>query len=93
MDLDELKKLQTTMQDAARSFEHSVTSGMNAAESELQNIAKDADPTAAPALPAPEAPAETAAADLTATAAPEKTPQLELELSSSAQASQQEKRA
>src|SRR2546423_7960802 len=45
MELDELKKLQTTMQDAARSFEQSVTSGVNAADSELQKIAKDADPT------------------------------------------------
>src|SRR5215204_6343954 len=65
MELDELKKLQTTMQDAARSFEQSVTSEVNAAESEFQKIAKDADPSNASstspdalvdhALPAPDA--------------------------------------
>src|SRR3978361_968950 len=45
MELDELKKLQTTVQDAARSFEQSVTSQVNTAESEFQKIAHDADPT------------------------------------------------
>src|SRR6201989_3047467 len=66
MELDELKKLQNTMQDAARSFEQSVKGGMSSAESELQNIAKETDPTSAPAqtLPAPEAPAETPPPDL-----------------------------
>jgi sec-independent protein translocase protein TatB len=55
MELDELKKLQSTMQDAARSFEQSVTSEVNAAESEFQKIAREADPSAAPAeLPAPD---------------------------------------
>ena len=93
MELDELKKLQTTMQDAAHSFQQSVTSGMNAAESELKSIAKETDPTSAQALPAPEAPAETAPPDLTATPAADQTPQLELELSSSARAAAQEKRA
>src|SRR3954466_13339821 len=47
MELEELKKLQTSMQDAARTFEQSVTSQANAVETEAQKIAKDADITAA----------------------------------------------
>ena len=66
MELDELKKLQTTMQDAARSFEQSVTSEVNSAEAELQKIAQAADPAALPppaigssgAVPEPETAAE-----------------------------------
>src|SRR5919106_3531219 len=45
MELDELKKLQTTMEDAARSFEQSVTREVNTAEAELQKIAQEANPT------------------------------------------------
>ena len=48
MELDELRKLQTSMQDAARSFEQSVTREVNAAESELQKIAQEANPTELP---------------------------------------------
>ena len=79
MELDELRKLQTTMQDAARSFEHSVTSEVNAAESELQKIATDAkpDPAPPPAIAAPEEP------QVEATRA-EARAQLELELPASA---------
>ena len=68
MELDELRKLQTTMQDAARSFEQSVTREVSTAESELQKIAQEANPTyvepAAPAeavMPAIAPPAESAA--------------------------------
>jgi sec-independent protein translocase protein TatB len=71
MELDELKKLQTSMQDAARSFEESVTREVNTTESELQKIAQEANPTALPP-PAP----ETAAAPET----PEPSPQMDLEL-------------
>ena len=45
IELDELRKLQTSMQDAARSFEQSVTREVNATESELQKIAQEANPT------------------------------------------------
>jgi sec-independent protein translocase protein TatB len=38
MELDELRKLQATMQDAARSFERSVSKEINETESELQKI-------------------------------------------------------
>jgi sec-independent protein translocase protein TatB len=55
MQLEELKKLQATMQDAARDFESSVNKEVNAAESELQKIAQEANPTPLPA-PAEAAP-------------------------------------
>jgi sec-independent protein translocase protein TatB len=64
MELDELKKLQASMQDAARSFEQSVTREVNATEGELQKIAQEANPTPLPApQPEPGAPAEIAAAN------------------------------
>jgi sec-independent protein translocase protein TatB len=57
MELDELRKLQTSMQDAARSFEQSVNREVNAAETELQKIAQEANPTSPePLMPNPEAP-------------------------------------
>src|SRR5690349_5028782 len=46
MELEELKKLQTTMQDAARDFEASMHREVNAAESEFRKIAAEADPSA-----------------------------------------------
>src|SRR5688500_14464472 len=49
MQLDELRKLQSSMQDAARDFESSVTREVNATESELQKIAQEANPTPLPA--------------------------------------------
>ena len=82
MELDELKKLQSSMQDAARSFEHSVTQGVSATESELHKIAQEANPVALP--PAEPDVAATHDAQPLAEAAPapapEPTPQLELEL-------------
>ena len=57
MQLDELKKLQAQMQDAATSFEQSVTKEVNATESELNKIAQEANP-----LPPPTA-AETSPVD------------------------------
>src|SRR5687768_5111509 len=47
--LDELRKLQASMQDAARDFETSVNREVNAAESEIQKIAQEANPTPLPA--------------------------------------------
>jgi len=78
MELDELKKLQSSMQDAARSFEHSVTSGVSTAESELQKIAQEANPSTLPP-PAPDHAAPEAAASESAAPA-DPTPQLELAL-------------
>ena len=49
MQLEELRKLQASMQDAARDFESSVSREVNAAESEIQKIAQEANPTPLPA--------------------------------------------
>ena len=97
MELDELRKLQTTMQDAARSFEQSVTQEVNTAESELRKIAQEANPVSAPpstTLEDPDAAAardakDDAAATAPASASPaltagEARAQLELDISSSA---------
>jgi len=46
MELDELRKLQNSMQDAARSLEQSVTKEISATETEFQKLADAADPTA-----------------------------------------------
>ena len=75
MELDELSKLQTSMQDAARSFEQSVTQEVNATESELQKIAQEANPTALPP-PAPRPLRQPTPRG----SPPEPTPQPELEL-------------
>ena len=97
MELDELRKLQTTMQDAARSFEQSVTQEVNTAESELRKIAQEANPVSAPpstTLEDADAAAARDAKDDAAAAAPasaspaltagEARAQLELDISSSA---------
>jgi sec-independent protein translocase protein TatB len=56
MELDELRKLQTTIQDATQSFEQSVKREVSAAESGFQKLAQDIDPAAAsPSAPAPPA--------------------------------------
>jgi sec-independent protein translocase protein TatB len=58
MELEELRKLQTTIQDATQSFEQSVKREVSAAESGFQKLAQDIDPaTPSPSTPAP-APAE-----------------------------------
>ena len=74
MELDELKKLQATMQDAARSFEQSVTREVHSAESELQKIAQEANPTALPPPSVEDAAVPQSAPDA------EPIPQMELEL-------------
>ena len=72
MELEELKKLQTTVQDAARAFETSVTREVNATESELQKIAQEAN--AAVSLDAPPAAASSEAPPAAASSAVEETP-------------------
>jgi sec-independent protein translocase protein TatB len=93
MQLEELRKLQSDMQAAARDFETSVTHEVNAAESELQKIAQEANPTP----PAPEsapgvAASEPAPAPGQLTAA-EASAQLELDIAPPATAPAAEKRA
>jgi sec-independent protein translocase protein TatB len=78
MELDELKKLQTTMQDAARSFEQSVTHEVHTAETELQKIAQEANPTVLP----PDSDIAAALEAQPAPPPPEPAPQMELELPS-----------
>jgi sec-independent protein translocase protein TatB len=86
MELDELRKLQTTVEDAARSIEQTVNKEINTAESELNSIAASA-AAAAPALSSPDiaptpavagAPVTTPATEPAPVAAP--TAQLELGL-------------
>jgi sec-independent protein translocase protein TatB len=93
MELEELRKLQASMQDAARSFEQSVTREVQTAESELQKIAQEANPSA-PDIQAqqsslPVDPSSAAEPSTTETTAGSLTPaearaQLNLELGSSA---------
>jgi sec-independent protein translocase protein TatB len=54
VELDELRKLQTSMQDAARSLENSVSREVNETESELKKITDDASSAVEP--PQPDAP-------------------------------------
>jgi sec-independent protein translocase protein TatB len=100
MELDELRKLQSSVEDAARSIEHSVTREINTAESQLNSIAA----TAADAAPAPSsaniAPLqpETAAllqplspaAELAPVACAAPTPQLELGLDTPGEAARKQ---
>jgi len=58
MELQELKKLQASMEDAARSMHDSVNRSVSETESELNKIAQSAQPAPDPYLdPAPPAPA------------------------------------
>ena len=74
MQLDELKKLQAQMQDAANSFEQSVTREVNATESELTKIAQEANPLPPPGAETPSTTAPATSAELPAPA-PEPAPQ------------------
>ena len=66
MELEELRKLQANMQDAARSFEDSVTREIRDTETQLQSVATTiAAPAAQPEIPAaPATPAAPAAQQL-----------------------------
>ena len=80
MELEELRKLQASVQDAAQSIEQSVTKEISSTESELNSIAA---PAADAATPPPAAEAAPAAA-----ATPG--PQLELGLDTSGQAARKQ---
>ena len=96
MDLEELHKLQSSVQDAARSIEQSVSREINATEKELQSIAdplaasaaaaSSADAAPAAVLAEEPAPASDAALPISAepaagvSAGPSSSPQLELGL-------------
>ncbi|MBX9812705.1 MAG: Sec-independent protein translocase protein TatB [Burkholderiales bacterium] len=86
MQLEELRKLQSSMQDAARSIEQSVSKEISTTESELQKIADTSLPETAqpPAEPSSDAsPASSGAAQSSTAAAT--SPQLELGLDSKSQ--------
>ena len=92
MELDELRKLQSTVEEAARSIEQSVHKEISATESQLNTITASATelaptPPAAEALPTPPA-VEPAPPPLPA-AAPA-SPQLELGLDTSDQAARKQ---
>jgi sec-independent protein translocase protein TatB len=77
MELEELKKLQSSIQDTARSIEQSVNEEINSTQSQLSEIASAATDSAVPAPPL----AEPAAAPPAAAPVLElETPQLELGL-------------
>ena len=76
MELEELKKLQSSIQDTARSIEQSVNEEINSTQSQLSEIASAATDSAVPAPP----PAEPAAAPPAAPVLELETPQLELGL-------------
>lgn len=61
MELEELRKLQATVEDAARAIETSVTKEVSNTEAELNKVASEFSATVTPAEPAPETPAATAA--------------------------------
>ena len=85
MELDELRKLQATVQDAARDIEHSVKKEINATETELNSIATSAADAMKP--PEPAQSADSAATSPVATPTAESTTvttsQLELGLDTS----------
>lgn len=62
MELDELRKLQTSVQDAARSIENSVSKEISETESELARLADDTASAAQGAIPESESDAAAAAA-------------------------------
>jgi sec-independent protein translocase protein TatB len=63
MELDELRKMQSSMEDAARSFQSSVNQGVSEAEREMDRLAQDTQAAvdAYAAAPAPAEPPASAA--------------------------------
>jgi sec-independent protein translocase protein TatB len=59
MELEELRKLQATVEDAARAIETSVTKEVSNTEAELNKVASDFAATVTPAEPVAETPAAT----------------------------------
>ena len=84
MELEELRKLQASVQDAARSIEQSVNQEISTAESQFDNI------TASATDLAPTSPAAEAAPLLTPPAAEPAAPQLEPGLDASGQAARKQ---
>ena len=84
MELDELRKLQASVQDAAHAIEQTVTKEVSATESQLNSIATTAQEAVRPAVE----PAVAAGADAIVT--PATSAQLELGLDAAAQAARKQ---
>lgn len=87
MELDELRKLQASVQDAAHAIEQTVTKEVNATESQLNSIATTAQDAVQPAAETP-TPAVAAGAEPVVT--PVSSAQLELGLDAAAQAARKQ---
>ena len=94
MELDELRKLQANVQDAARSIEQSVNKEVSATETQFNDIAAsatDAAPLPAVAAPTPPVAAPTPpVAEPVPAASPAPSPQLELGLDATGEAARKQ---
>ena len=93
MELDELRKLQASVQDAARSIEQSVHKEISVTETQLNNIAASAtDAAQPPAVPAaaPNPPAVAPVPVAVPAASPAPSPQLELGLDTAGEAARKQ---
>jgi sec-independent protein translocase protein TatB len=88
MELDELRKLQATVQEAARSIEQSVAKEVNATETQLNSIAASATDAVKP--PAEAAATQPPAAPAPANPPPAPGPQLELGLDAAGEAARKQ---
>lgn len=88
MELDELRKLQASVQDAAHAIEQTVTKEVSATESQLNSIATTAQEAVQPAAEPAAEPAVAAGADTIVT--PATSAQLELGLDAAAQAARKQ---
>ena len=89
MELDELRKLQATVQDAARSIEQSVHQEINTTETQFNEITKSAAEALQPPAPAEAAPNPPAAAAVPASSSATG-PQLELTLDPAGEAARKQ---
>jgi sec-independent protein translocase protein TatB len=93
MELDELRKLQASVQDAAHAIEQTVNKEITSTETQLNSIAASAAEAVQPAVEthaALEAPPAESAAEPAAAAAPAESAQLELGLDAAAHAARKQ---
>ena len=93
MELDELRKLQASVQDAAHAIEQTVNKEITSTESQLNSIAASAAEAVQPAVETPaavQAPPAELAAEPAAAAAPAQSAQLELGLEAAAHAARKQ---
>ena len=91
MELDELRKLQASVQDAARSIEQSVNKEVSATETQFNEITASATAAVQPPAVAGDAPIPPApAAEAVAATSPHLSPQLELGLDPAGEAARKQ---